>query len=922
MSFMGKSTGALVCAIALLGGVWPVHGAEQELTGAPAIRFALDKLNVLGSVLMIGAHPDDENTGVITYLARGRKIRTGYLSLTRGEGGQNLLGNEQSEYLGALRTQELLAARRLDGASQYFTRAIDFGFTKTASETLAKWGHDKVLSDIVWVVRQQQPDVIILCFSGTPADGHGQHQVSAILGREAFDAAADPTKFPEQLKWVKPWQAKRIMQARFTPPGGVPGGPPGANGASGATGALNGAGSVPTAATSTTGPPQAGDGAQAGAGGGRGGPGGPGAPGNQAGPGGRGGGGGRGGNGPVEGAINLPIGDYDPVLGRSYREISVASRSQHKSQAMVSAMSFGAQNNAMFVTGGAAAKDDLMEGVDTTWNRLPGGARIGELLARAQRDFDDLHPDKTVSVLLEARSLALELARSGQLWAEWKLDEIDHAIALCAGLRVEAQAGTFAYAPGATADLRLTAINRSKLPLTLTGIHVAGWGDADADAKNKPLAYNVEEMVNLKLTVPKDRPYSQPFWLRDPRDGDTYQINDQALIGRADTVPEVMVRFDLTVDGRPFSIVEPLHYRYADPSRDEFVRPVVVEPPVSVILPSQNFVIGIGTVRDISVLVRAMVPGQSGDLTFEIPPGWKVEPAKAAFDLKESGATQEVKFRLTPPASSGTGDFKVVARTQGGPQVATAVNVIDYGHIPAQTIFETSGGKIAAVQLKVLAKHVGYVMGSEDKMPEAIRQLGATVDLLDEKALTTGDLRAYDAIVTGLRAYAVRADLRAAQNRLLDYVNGGGTLVVQYNRLDDRRISPSVTEAFDHMGPYPFVLSQGNTQRVTEEDAPVRFLEPNSPVVRLPNVITQADFNGWIQERGTYFADTWDPKYQTPFETHDTGDKDLKGALLYTRYGKGAYIYTSFAWFREMPAGVPGAFRIFANLISAGKVAQ
>jgi hypothetical protein len=821
---------------------------------------------------MIGAHPDDENTGVIAYLARGRKIRTGYLSLTRGEGGQNLIGNEQSEYLGVLRTQELLAARKLDGASQYFTRAIDFGFTKTASETMGKWGHDRILSDIVWVIRQQQPDVIVLCFSGTPADGHGQHQVSAILGREAFDAAADPAKFPEQLKWVKPWQAKRVMQARFTPPGGMPGG----RGASG------------RGASASTG---------------------------------------RGGA-QVDDAVSVPVGDYDPVLGKSYRELAVQSRSQHKSQAMVQMMTFGEQSNAFTLMGGVPAKKDLMDGVDTTWNRLPGGAPVGELLARARSGFDDLHPEKTVSLLLEARSLVANLAKNGDQWAQWKLDDIDHTIALCSGLRVEAQASAFAYVPGATADVRITAINRSQLPMTLAGIHINGWegAGADADLKNRTLAsnlaYNKEDTVNVKLTVPKDRPSSQPFWLRDPPNGDTYNITDQNLIGRADTLPEVTVTFDFTVDGRPFSVTEPLHYRYADPSRDEFVRPVVVEPPVSVALPSRNFVVAIGSVRNISVVVRAMVANQSGDLIFDAPRGWKVEPAKEAFDLKTAGATQEVRFRVTPPQTPASGDFKVTANINGGPQVATAINVVDYAHIPAQTIFETSGGKMAAVQMKVLAKRVGYVMGSDDKMPEAIRQMGCEVDLLDEKTLTSGDLGVYDAIVTGLRAYAVRDDLRAAQKRLLDYVNNGGTLIVQYNRLDDRRMSPSVAEAFDHMGPYPFTLSQGNSERVTEEDAPVRFLDPDSAIVRFPNLITAADFEGWIQERGVYFADTWDPKYQTPFETHDTGDKDLKGALLYARYGKGAYVYTSFSWFRELPAGVPGAFRLFANLLSAGKAAQ
>jgi len=613
------------------------------------------------------------------------------------------------------------------------------------------------------------------------------------------------------------------------------------------------------------------------------------------------------------------VGDYDPVLGKSYREIAVSSRSQHKSQAMVQSMAFGEQTTVLVPMGGALAKGDLMDGVDATWNRVPGGARVGELLSTAQRDFDDLHPEKTVATLFDARSLVAELATSGQQWAQWKLDEIDHAIASCAGLRAEAQADTFAYVPGGTAEVKLTAINRSHLPLVLAGIHVTGWGDRNADVNNRVLAYNREEAVNLQWTVPKDRAYSQPFWLRDSPDGDTYVIKDQTLIGRADTVPEVTARFDFTINGKPFSITEPLHYRYVDPSRDEFVRPVVVEPPVSVILPSQNFVVAIGSVRDISVLVRAMVASQAGELAFEAPRGWSVLPAKAHFDLKEAGATQEIRFRLTPPLAPGTGNFKVTASLQNGSQVASTVNVIDYAHVPVQTIFETSGGSMAAVHLKVLAKRVGYIMGSEDKMPEAIRQMGCRVDLLDAKTLSTGDLSVYDAIVTGLRAYAVRADLREAQKRLLRYVSNGGTLVVQYNRLDDRRISPSVADAFDHMGPYPFALSQGNSERVTEEDAPVKILTPASPIMRFPNVIGASDFAGWVQERGIYFADSWDAHYQTPFETHDTGDKELKGSLLYARYGKGAYIYTAFTWFREMPAGVPGAFRIFANLLSAGK---
>ncbi|MEP6717206.1 MAG: NEW3 domain-containing protein, partial [Terriglobia bacterium] len=525
--------------------------------------------------------------------------------------------------------------------------------------------------------------------------------------------------------------------------------------------------------------------------------------------------------------------------------------------------------------------------------------------------------EKTVATLLEARALITGLAESGSQWAKWKLEEIDQTIALCLGLRTEAQADTFAYVPGATAKLQLSALNRSPLPVTLTRIHVSGWGETDVPIKNKTLAYNKVDTNPVSLTVPAKQPLSQPFWLREPNNGNWYDIKDQTLIGRADIVPEVTARFDFAVSGGTFSITEPLHFRYADPSKDEFVRPVVVEPPVAIDLPSRNFVFPVGASQTTSMQVRAMVANQSGTLRLELPAGWRVSPASVPFQLKEAGATEEARFTVTPPAEAQTGRFKAIARLQSGTEVATGVYVISYTHIPAQTVMEPSEGSIAAVSLKVLAKRVGYVMGSSDDEPAGLRQMGVQVDLLDEKDLSSGDLSVYDAIITGVRAYSVRPDLRASQARLLEYVKNGGTLVVQYNNNGDRRISPSVAEAFDHLGPYPFTIA-GNNARVTEENAPVEYLS-NSPLLHYPNEIGHADFDGWVQERGLYFADKWDPRYETPLETHDKGEAALKGSLLYTKYGKGVYIFTAFSWFRQLPAGVPGAYRIFANLISAGK---
>jgi LmbE family N-acetylglucosaminyl deacetylase len=420
---MRRFVGFALCALCVL----PLRAEEEFLTGTPAIRYSLAKLNVLGSVLMIGAHPDDENNAVMAYLSRGLKTRTGYLSCTRGEGGQNLLGLEQGALLGVLRTQELLAARRDDGGQQYFTRAIDFGFTTSVAETMANWGHDRTLSDIVWVIRQQQPDVIILSFSGTPSDGHGHHQASAILGKEAYEAAGDPSRFPEQLKFVKPWRARRLMRSRFAPlnpPVGPGRGRGGAGRGEQAVGRGPGRGPDPF---------------------------------------------------PNQPVITLETGDFDPVIGRSYREISVISRNEHRSQGQGAPIVYGSSESLLSFVAGEMPQKGVLDGIDTSWTRVPGAGRTGELLAKAQSEFDDLHPEKTVATLLEARPAIAVLARAGQSWAQWKLEEIDEAIALCAGLRTEAQADTPGFVPGGSAKISLTALKRSGLPIVLAGIHLSGW---------------------------------------------------------------------------------------------------------------------------------------------------------------------------------------------------------------------------------------------------------------------------------------------------------------------------------------------------------------------------------------------------------------------------------------------------------------
>jgi LmbE family N-acetylglucosaminyl deacetylase len=866
---MNKMPGIRFSALLALAAlcVTPLPAEEEFLQGTPAIRYSLAKLNTLGSVLMIGAHPDDENNAVLTYLSRGLKLRTGYLSCTRGEGGQNLLGQEQGALLGVLRTQELLAARRDDGGAQYFTRAIDFGFTTSVEETMTYWGHDRTLADIVWVIRQQQPDVIILSFSGTPSDGHGHHQVSAILGKEAYEAAGNPSRFPEQLKWVKPWRARRLMRGRFAPLN-APLNPPGQSGGRGA-GRGPGRGPDPF---------------------------------------------------PNQPVITVETGDFDPVIGRSYREISIISRSEHRSQGQGAPLAYGSAENLLSFVEGEQPRKAVFDGIDTSWARVPGAGRTGELLAKAAREFDDLHPEKTVATLLEARPAIARLAREGQMWAVWKLEELDEAIALCAGLHVEAQADAPDYVPGGAAKVSLTALNRSPLPIVLGGVHLSGWGEADANVRNKHLEYNKPDVTVAPLPISRTQPYSQPFWLQEPHEPGSYNIPDQMLIGRADILPEVTARFDFTLNNAAFSLTRALHYRAADPSRGEYIRPVVVEPPFAIDLPAQNFVFPAGAARDFTLQIRALAANQSGEARLEAPAGWKVSPASEPFSMKEAGLAEELRFHLMPPGAASSGRFHVIAKT-GAVEIATGVDVIPYTHIPAQTVLVPAEGKLSSAAIKVLAHRVGYVMGSSDRVPEALRQMGVQVDLLDEKELGSGNLAAYDAIVTGVRAYSVRPDLRAAQQRLLDYTRNGGTLIVQYNNSADARLSPSVAEALDHLGPYPFTFGRDDA-RVTDETAPVKILLPNSPLLNVPNKITAADFDGWVQERGLYFSNKWDPKYETPIETHDKGSPELPGGMLYTRYGRGVYIFTAYSWFRELPAGVPGAYRIFANLISAGRAVK
>ena len=800
--------------------------AQKNLAGAVQTKLALDRLPVLGSVLLVSAHPDDENAALLAYVARGRNARSAYLALTRGDGGQNLIGSEKGELLGLIRTQELLAARRIDGGEQFFTRAVDFGFSKSAEETFGKWGHDTILADVVWTVRRFRPDVIVIGVSG----GHGHHQAAGILAREAYTAAADKTRFPEQLRWVEPWQAKRLVSGGF--------------------------------------------------------------------------GGGRGGGGGAAGGIRMDTGEFNPLLGYSYTEIAGMSRSMHRTQGVGSPERRGPSVSSMAVVEGAPSKGDIFDGIDITWNRLPGGTPVAKRLEEAARTFVDEQPEKVIPLLVKARPL---IAAIKDPWATLKLQQLDEAIALCAGLYLDASTDRYAVVPGESLQVNFEATNRSQYPLALTGVKLEGIPGALAEEfAPVTLAYNQPNRRSLRITIPADQPHSQPYWLRKPGNGFTYVVDDQQLVGLPETPPVLRAHIRIQAGSETIDFIRPVVRRYVSRTEGETTRPLVVVPPVALSITEPVSVFPDAKPKPVEVLLRANAASQSGELGIEVPQGWRVQPVSGQFKLGTAGEETTLSFTVTPPAGNTRAQLRAVARV-GGKEISSGMLVIEYPDIPPQTVFPTSTAVLVRTDVKTLAKKVGYIMGAGDEVPAALRQLGCEVTMLGAEDLALGDLSRFDAIVAGVRAFNVRSDLLANQQRLMDYVQRGGTLVVQYN-----------TVGAQGTGPYPIQIG---SSRVTVEEAPVTFPNPQHVLLNAPNKITQEDFRGWVQERGLNFPSQWDQRYETVLESHDPGEGPLPGGNLYVRYGKGAYVYTAYAWFRELPAGVPGAFRIFANFLSAGKSA-
>jgi LmbE family N-acetylglucosaminyl deacetylase len=822
-----------------------VYSQPEEKYNASEIQLAIKKLSVLGSVLYIAAHPDDENTRLITFFSKEKLYNTAYVSLTRGDGGQNLVGTELNELLGLIRTQELLQARKIDGGKQFFSRAKDFGFSKNPDETFRIWDREKVLADLVWVIRKFRPDVMITRFNTEPGKTHGHHTASSILAQEAFDAAADKTRFPEQLKFVEVWQAKRLVwNTNWWFYGSEK-------------------------------------------------------------------------NFKTEGLLKIDVGDYNQLLGESCTEIAAKSRSMHKSQGFGAGGTRGTSFEYIEHTKGPKAQKDLFEDITIDWSRLEGGDRVHKILQRAYTNYKPEDPSLSIDVLLEAREAIKSLPES--YWKSIKLDEIQQVIKTCLGLYLESSVTQSMMSPGQQVSVNLEMINRSGIPVEVKNLSYKVSGKDSSfrfsDLSILPLSLknNVSNIQPSKISLPSDIPYSQPYWLRKEGTIGMFTVEDQNLIGLPENPPSVRVYYSIDIKGYPFVFSSPLVYKKTDPVKGEQYSPFEVTPALFINPSEKIFVFGTDAPKILSVKVKAGDIAINGVLKLVLPAGWKAEPFSVPFELKSKGAEADFNFKIFPSSGEMTSELKVVADI-GTQTLNQGLTTIKYDHIPAQALFPPAVIKLVKVNLKRKGEQIGYVMGAGDEVPAALTQVGFKVSILKEEHMKSEDLKRFDAIIIGVRAYNTRERLKFFQKELMAYTKNGGTVIVQYTTLPGRVSENKLV--VDSIGPYPFKLSN---ERVTEENAVIRFLKPNHPLLNSPNKITEKDFENWVQERGLYFPNEWSKEYETIISCNDTGETPKDGGILVAKYGKGTFIYTSYSWFRELPAGVPGAFRIFANLISAGK---
>lgn len=876
----------LLCAFAPLRETDAQVRAEYD-TGAIGLAQLLKRLQTTASAIHTGAHPDDEDSGLLAYLARGDNARTAYLSLNRGEGGQNVIGAEIFEPLGVIRTEELLQARRLDGGQQFFTSVMDYGFSKKREEAASIWGERAVLGDMVRAIRLFRPLVIISRFTGTPADGHGQHQLAGYLTPQAYKAAADPAQFPEQIQeGLRPWQAKKlyVSQSFFSNKSNVP-------------------------------------------------------------------------------TLTINTGAYDSLIGRSYAEIAAEGRSQHKSQEMGSLELRGRQNSGLRLLESSVPKveneKDVFDGIDISISGIPklvglddnflnGNLRkIQNSAEKALTNFDALNTGKIVQPLVEglrevraARREIAEKSRGGQtgvlnyadtLLAQ-KEDEFSRAIQMASGIVVDALSDTETIVAGDKTGVavRVFAPEATDAKVTNVSLNVPqGWNVLAAPPPDtptvgfRPRSENSFYSSFFDVSAPANATLTQPYWLEKPRQNFTFDWTaSDAMKNMPFQSPLISANVTINIGSENVTVTKPVQYRYADDIRGELRRDLNVVPALGVGLDSTLLVAPVSPRAQRQKVVMSVTNNSpretKGTAKLNLPAGWVSMPNAADFDLKRKGDKTAVSFDVTIPANTKVNSYKITASAvANGQTFDRTLHEIEYPHIQTHRRYTKAEILAQVLDLKIAPVRVGYIMGSGDEVPAAIKLMGLNVTMLGENDLATGDLSKFDVIVVGIRASQVREDFVANNNRILDYVKNGGTLIVQYQR-------PDYVER--NLEPFPAKMdTQTNGEqrisnvRVVDENAPVKILAPNNPVFNFPNKIGANDWKGWIQERNLYDFTEFDPKYVSLLESHDAGDPENNGGMVYADYGRGRYVYTSYSWFRQLPTGVPGAYRIFANLLSLPK---
>jgi len=818
----------LFCMLAIIGNATFAQ-TPKTFTSSETLQ-QLKKLDVLGSVLYIAAHPDDENTRLLGYLANEKLYRTGYMSLTRGDGGQNLIGDEQGIDLGLIRTQELLSARRIDGAEQFFSRAYDFGFCKSSEEAMKIWGHDKILSDIVWVVRKFRPDVIITRFPEDERAGHGHHSASAILAREAFTAAADLNQFPEQLKQgVTVWQAKRILWNTFN-----------------------------FGSTNTQSDTQ----------------------------------------------FKLDVGMYNPLLGKSYGEIAATGRSQHKSQGFGVAAQRGSAVEYFYTTKGSTPVNDLMDGVDVTWNRIGNKNNEHALADSIIKNYSFEHPENSIAQLVRLYSKVDK--ETDAYWKEQKQNDIKKVLINCSGLFLEATAASQYAVQGDSLQITTTINNRLGISVQDASINMY-----DTYHGYQPLPKNINVNYSLPVFIRPDQKATQPYWLQSKMDKGSFNVTDQQQIGMAENEPLSIV-FGIKINGVSFRFKEPVRYKYTDPVKGELYQPVLLVYPLFVSSTPSILIFKndeANTKRDIHFSLQANTAINSV-VKFNC---FSNNKSFVVFDSMlhlAKGEKKNIDFTVSSnfvqPNAKDTFSAKLSSKAFNQ-DLSFSMRKISYAHIPDINYNFIAQLPVLKIDLKIAGSSVGYIVGAGDKVPQALEQMGYKVTILNQADVTATNLQQFDAIITGVRAYNINEWLNGSYEVLMQYVKDGGVLLAQYNT--NNNIGPVKAK----ISPYPFNISRN---RITDEEAKVTFLLPEHPALNYPNKITAKDFDGWIQERSIYDAENIDGNYQRILSMKDPNENEQDGSLIITNYGKGRFVYTGLVFFRELPAAVPGAYRLLANLIA------